>query len=333
MKAEKLGRAARAQLGEIADACYSKTGSELDWLSGVAQTVGATLDQGQGVAAWTFRLDTLTPVDTCAADAAITRVLQQTSAEAPPEQAWRFLLGRRVSSASERLGLKQGLGAAFRTFREHGLEDFSALTVYDASGVGVAVASPVPHVFKTARSLANRLERIGAHLLTGFRLRRGLPEVDAVFSPDGKLLDASADARSRDNAERLRGAVRAFDRACSRLVPDADEALEAWQALVSGRWSIAQSSESDGRRYLIATRNAPKAIPRAALSPLESQALILRAQGLSFKIVAYELGLSETTACQLVQRGKRKLGVRSEAEIGDWLRLTMTANAGCQTPP
>jgi len=321
MTTAKAGnRLSRVRLAEIADACYSQTGSEVDWLSGVAKIVGPIIDQGEGVAAWTFRLDTLTPIDSCVANAEITGVLQHTTEEASVDESWRFLLGRRASSASERLGMKQGFGSVFRTFREHRLEDFSALTVYDASGVGVALAAPSRNVFTTPRSLANRLESIGAHLLTGFRLRRGLPSVDAVFAPDGKLLDAVGAARSRENAERLRMAVKAFDWACSKRASNSDDALQAWQALVTGRWSIVQSFESDGRRYLLAKRNAPKAIRRASLSQLESQALILRAQGLSYKIVAYELGISSTAACQLVQTGKRKLGIRSEAEIVDMIR-------------
>ena len=152
---------------------------------------------------------------------------------------------------------------------------------------------------------------------------RELPPVDAVLAPAVKLLDAAGEGRSRENAEQLRMAVEAFDRAHSTCSADSDDALQAWQALVSGRWSIVQSFESDGRRYLLAKRNAPKAIRRASLSRLESQALILRAQGLSYKIVACELGISCTAACQLVQTGKRKLGIRSEAEIADTMRHAM----------
>jgi len=334
-RASDKSRPWRSSLARIADACYASVGTEHEWLEGIVNAVGPIMDLGLSVAAWTFRLEQFTPVETvAAANLEVIRVLQQTSAESPPDEAWRFLLGRRAKSASERLHLKRGLAShpAFESIRQHQLEDFSALTVYDVSGVGVALAAPSRQVFHTSRLLGNRLERIGAHLLAGFRLRRGLTPVDAVLAPDGRLLDATGDARTRENGERLQQAVKAFDRACSRRPSDPDEALRGWQALVSGRWSIVQSFESDGRRYLLARRNAPGSIERAALSHLEAHALILRAQGLSFKMVAYELGVSNSVVYQLVQSGKKKLGINNEAELPAMMRSTLLRGTGKPKP-
>jgi DNA-binding NarL/FixJ family response regulator len=154
-------------------------------------------------------------------------------------------------------------------------------------------------------------------VLAGFRLRRALAQVDdAVLAPDGQLLHAEHEARAPRHQQALRDAVKAFDRARSRERRiDPDTALEAWRALVSGRWSLVESFESDGRRYLVARRNPPGAMAGQALSRLEAHALVLRAQGASYKLAAYELDISTATAHRMVQSGMRKLGVSHESEL------------------
>jgi DNA-binding CsgD family transcriptional regulator len=93
------------------------------------------------------------------------------------------------------------------------------------------------------------------------------------------------------------------------------DALEAWRALVSGRWSLVESFESDGRRYLLARENPPDKVREAALSALEARVLLLRAGGASYKWMAYELEISTAATHRLVQSGLRKLGIRNEHEL------------------
>lgn len=147
-------------------------------------------------------------------------------------------------------------------------------------------------------------------------LRRALAQVDTALEHDDRLLQAESEARAPRHQQALRAAVKAFDRMRGReRCIDPDTAVEAWRALASGRWSLIERFESDGRRYLVARCNPPGAVSGQALSRLEAHAMVLRAQGASYKLAAYELDISPATAHRLVQAGMRKLGMNLESEL------------------
>jgi DNA-binding CsgD family transcriptional regulator len=114
----------------------------------------------------------------------------------------------------------------------------------------------------------------------------------------------------------VKGVTLGFEHALSALNRAEDhDAREAWRALVSGRWSLVESFESDGRRYLLARENPPDKVRDAALTALEMHALLLRAGGASYKWMAYELEISTAATHRLVQSGLKKLGIRNEHEL------------------
>ena len=311
----------RVDLATLAAVCYGLTDDESIWLTDLSQLLGAWLDRGFGVAAWAFQAGAYGPsiLPPVGVTLEIGQAMQAAAAATPGEIARQFFFGPRTGSASERTGFAGGLQDQpwFERLRDLGARDIGALTLLDCSGAGVAFAGTSPQVVRTTGQLRGRLERIGAHILAGFRLRRRLGEIDAVLASDGRLLDAQEEACAPEQREALRAAVKAFDRAGSTRVSDAsDEALASWRGLVSGRWSLVQSFESDGRRYLVARRNPPGDGPHPGVSALEAHALLLRAQGASLKLIAYELGLSLSAAHGLVRRGCAKLGVGNEAELG-----------------
>jgi hypothetical protein len=87
--------------------------------------------------------------------------------------------------------------------------------------------------------------------------------VDAVLTPTGKLEHAESAAHAY--ADSLRHAAVSIDRARWKMRRrDPDGALEAWRSLVEGEWSLVEIFESDGRRFMVARRNAPDA-PHAPL--------------------------------------------------------------------
>jgi DNA-binding NarL/FixJ family response regulator len=113
----------------------------------------------------------------------------------------------------------------------------------------------------------------------------------------------------------LRRAARAIDRARTKSRSDEDAALDAWQGLVAGRWSLVDRFDSDGRRYLVARRNDPDVPDPRALTRRERQVLAYAALGHPLKLVAYSLGLSVSTIALHRARAMRKLGLRSQAEV------------------
>jgi DNA-binding CsgD family transcriptional regulator len=121
--------------------------------------------------------------------------------------------------------------------------------------------------------------------------------------------------------EVLRAAARAIDGARLRMRrEDPDGAFDLWKALVAGRWSLVDSFESDGRRYLLARRNDPRAPARAPLTEREAQVAVHAALGHSNKRIGYEVGLSTSTVGAHLAAAQRKLGVRSRLELVEVVR-------------
>ena len=140
---------------------------------------------------------------------------------------------------------------------------------------------------------------------------------DAILRPDGRVEQASENAKTPAARMSLRDAALAIeDRARSSLRrKDPDEAPSLWRALVSGRWSLVDRFDSDGRRYLVAGRNDPRARALGALTPREQQVTAYLALGHSNKRIAYKLGLSESTVSEVGRRSLAKLGISSRADL------------------
>jgi len=67
-------------------------------------------------------------------------------------------------------------------------------------------------------------------------------------------------ARAADRTQRLAGAETAKE-----------AALDAWSALVDGRWSVVDHFESDGRRFLVARCHDAAGLSRPRLTRREQQ--------------------------------------------------------------
>lgn len=114
----------------------------------------------------------------------------------------------------------------------------------------------------------------------------------------------------------LAHAVVAINRARGQLrAEDPTAAIEAWKALVAGRWSLVDHVDSDGKRFLVARKNDPDHAGPTGLSRRERQILAARARGFSLKLIAYDLGLSIAGVSRGLQSGMTKLGVRHEGEL------------------
>jgi DNA-binding NarL/FixJ family response regulator len=213
---------------------------------------------------------------------------------------------------------------------EHDFVDAAVVQVADPTGQGFVFAAPVRHPWKAPRQDNARWSKVAAHLAAAYRLQRHAslhPAADpdeldqAVLAPNGKIEHALGAAQSAHSQNWLRRAALAMDRARTGLrVENTDEALSVWQGLVAGRWSLVDRFDGDGRRYLVARKNDPKVMGPAALSVREQQVVCYMALGHSNKLIAYELGLSESNVSESAKRARVKLGVRSRAELIQLLR-------------
>jgi DNA-binding NarL/FixJ family response regulator len=201
-------------------------------------------------------------------------------------------------------------------------DDIFGVHAANPDGTGAYLGFPLPRMHRLGKNIDARWSLIAAHLAAGLRLQRtarriALDNAEAVLSPDGsKLLSASAAVEPAREAlrrhalriDRARGALR-------RRSPDL--ALDAWQALIEGRWSLVDYFDSDGKRFLLAMPNAPTTLDPRALSDEERPVLHYIAMGHSNKLIAYELGIPIGTVASRSAVILRKLGVASRVEIID----------------
>ena len=115
--------------------------------------------------------------------------------------------------------------------------------------------------------------------------------------------------------EGLRRAVSELER--TRTDSGAAPTVAEWTGLVAARWTLVEQFESDGQRYLLARRNEPATNGIAALTSREREVASYAVLGHSSKLIAYELGLADSTVRVLLHRACRKLGVETPARLAD----------------
>jgi DNA-binding CsgD family transcriptional regulator len=215
-------------------------------------------------------------------------------------------------------------------------KDLLAITAVDPSGVGLSLSILLPEVTTLTGKDREIWTMIGAHLVSGFRLRRYLEQArdaltkntplpnnaEAVLDPKKfEITDAVGPAADNTTGEFIREAARLIDKARGRLRrEDPDEALEIWRALVEGRWSMVDWFDSDGRRFVLAHPNPPNLKDPRGLSERERQVATYAALGESNKLVSYRLGISQPKVSTTLKSAMHKLGVQSRPQLVEKLR-------------
>lgn len=203
------------------------------------------------------------------------------------------------------------------------------IAALDATGRGCAFIVNLPEASTgpVPEAVSAFWGQIAGHIAGGHRLLRereaktGVSPFDtaeAVLDPSGHLHHATGPARGAAARESIRHAALSIDRArlAARQTPlDRRETLEAWQAMTSGRWTVVDQFDTDGRRYFLARPNAPAVAEDALLTTRERQVVSHAALGHTNKTIAYELGLTPGTVATHLAAASRKLGVRSRVEL------------------
>jgi DNA-binding CsgD family transcriptional regulator len=251
---------------------------------------------------------------------------------ARPDLVLRAYRGRAFDTMSSHVGRATFRGAREyqEIFASHGDRDVLGLLARDGGAWGVCLAAGVAKVRSVTRAESAPWERIAAHVHAALRLRfrlHGVPAVhpspqavdlslgiDAVVSPSGRVEHAEHQAQGSLHA--LRQAAISIDRARARMRrEDPEGALDAWRSLVEGEWSLIETFESDGRRFMVARRNAPDAPRAPLLSRRERQVLGFYGRAHGVKLIAYEMGLSAASVSRALRSAKEKLGIASPAQV------------------
>lgn len=308
---------------EVIAAAYRVEQSPDVWLRTVVEAAEPLLDRGSGVIGYFIDLsDGVRAWQPCSTDASldVDAFWAAYARAVPPEEIKEI---HTHAPAAWSAAFPERASAAKRWSEENAMHALG-VSCLDVSLRGATLSAfdrgdrPPPS--------AAELERwalVSAHIATGARLVQRLDAagIEAIVSPSGKILHVEGDARSKAARESLRHAARQMDRARTHRQRrrDQDEAIGAWKALVSGRWSLVDSFESDGRRFVLARRNeaTPRAMP---LTLRERQVVAAAALGHSNKLIAYELGLGASTISTLLARARHKLGLTTRGDLIRWAR-------------
>ncbi len=339
--AARGGGVSKADLVAVVEAAYRLDDDGDAWLADIVGTARPVLDRGHGV--YAFEFDASEPsklgIGRFASSLGSTvspRLVARWHTLLDHQAIWRIYRGprRSVATIGERLERKGdddvsvANDAIMAMCRKVGVADQLTVRATDPSHHGLAMCSPLRAPSDVGRFDQALWQRIATHVVAGYRLRRALSAhgedelaahalrtSDAVLDPDGHCRYAQGDARARTNREKLRRLARAIDRARSRDRSDPEEALRLWEGLCAGTWSLVECFDTDGRRLVVARRNAPDSADPRGLSPRERQVASLAALGQRNKEIAYWLGLSISTVGAYLRSAMQKLGLRSRAAL------------------
>jgi DNA-binding CsgD family transcriptional regulator len=175
------------------------------------------------------------------------------------------------------------------------------------------------------RAYLHELARFIAH---GYRVQYVMQaaqlrahEIMAVSSPDGRLLHADPSLQTADSLARFAHQVRALERLGIRSVrAGVNEGERLWSELLAGGYIIIESSESDGRRRILAVRSQRRSPEH--LTPQQRRVVELVAQGYSNKRVGAELGLESNTVGVHLRSALHRLGCPSRQALVLWWNTT-----------
>jgi len=321
---------------DVVEAAYEFERNDADWLRNLAGILRPLVDGGRGLAAYTFDFTSATPVPehplligmepidwasvlrmgrVSARFAEMTRVMH-----VHPEPFGALLDEARRAGLGDLRDDPEG-AEFFRT----GIGDVVSLRTIEPGGKGVIFAGIHSEQHRVDRRSVRLWSRVAAHVAAARRLRSvaALPDDDAeaVLNPSGRIDDARGEGATPSAREALRAAVLRQERARGReRRTDPARATEAWTALVSGRWSLVDRFERGGRRFIVAHRNTHALPDPRSLTERERTVAHLAALGKSNKLIAYEVGLGESTVATHLATAMRKLGVKSRIDLVQLLR-------------
>jgi DNA-binding CsgD family transcriptional regulator len=213
-------------------------------------------------------------------------------------------------SREEFVRLQSDFGVPFTRFE---IDEACAIQGRSSPTSGVLVTSFRADNARLSAARRGYLRRAAAHLRAGARIRAHRPAIEAILDPAGRVVHAEGVAKGRSARGALSAGAKAIERARTKRTLDR---FEAWHALWDGRWTLVDSFDRGGKRWLVArANNGHDPIPSVKLNPRERDVVAGAAAGRTLKLIAYELGLPIGTVASILSRAMGKLRVGSRAEL------------------
>jgi DNA-binding NarL/FixJ family response regulator len=212
--------------------------------------------------------------------------------------------------------LARGMNAEVRKALRIANESFDAV---DALGL---VVQPKPGVVAVLFHIANQLielapqqkrllTQVALHFEVAWRLRLNPDTVHGEILPDGRIADLEA---GQVDTACLSTRVRAIERVRTRRHRNELDAIDLWTALVDGRFSLVERSQGGRRSYWL-IENPSERVPLRAPTPGEVEVIAQAARGLSARLIAYSLGISESTVSSRLANAASEVGTGTRTEL------------------
>ncbi len=308
----------------ILEAAYALDQADDAWLGGMLGAASSCLDEGMGMVAFLYD----------ASDAETLRVRQMASAGvSPPRLQAYFRVSEELAAIPGFLartyrsllcGTMSELEKVEYDWREAalacGVGDTLAVNGLDPSGQGCLLGVFLPQETTLRPPRRQLLGYIATHLANAHRLRERMrasaPSPVAELEGSGEAFEPAAggDERVTGPLARAAGAI-ASARGPQRFA-EGGAAVAGWQGLVQRRFTLVDAPEPARRhRRMLAFENPPQIAGFAALTDREREVAAFLTQGHSTKVIAYELGISDSTVRVLLRRVRHKLGVDTRADL------------------
>jgi DNA-binding CsgD family transcriptional regulator len=330
----------------LVEACYDLGASEQAWLRAIARATGDLVQRSQhGVIAYHVELaaDGMrieSPVqaggdfDVAGRLGKLAALLERTrSGEASLVDTIIAKVYQRVVQGGLRAPVDRLMMSEFDklgpdwmyTLGVPGVRDHFTLINHHIDGLGATfVVAGLSQRVELRPAERQMFQMLGAHIKAGLRLRRQLggaahgvhaPEGGAVLDASSRVVHAEGDAREATAQDELHQSAQRID--CARTAHAGRDAaaLEVWQGLVQGRWSLVERFDADGKRFMLAYCNPESITDPRGLTRKESRVTGLAVRGYANKLIAYHLGISEGTVSTHLHNAMRKLGIASRVEL------------------
>lgn len=205
-----------------------------------------------------------------------------------------------------------------------------------AGDTSLAIGAPAPFTISLSPRDRWLLTQVALHLETGLQ-QRLLPGSEvARLGQDGRFLDLRESSVTSQLRQDVSQHVSLVERGRSKRRRAEWEAVDAWTALVAGRWALVERDERGiGRHY--ALFEASRGQPLRALSTLEARVAELSARGLPGKSVAYALGVAPATVSKHLATAAIKLGLPNRTRVaqlvGSLLGVAPALDAAARLTP
>lgn len=200
----------------------------------------------------------------------------------------------------------------------------------------LALGAPSPSTINLSPRDRWLLTQVALHLETGLR-QRLLPGAEvARLAHNGKFLDLREPTVTSQLRQGVSRHVTSVERGRSKRRRSEWEAVDAWTALVAGRWVLVEREERGiGRHYAIFESGRGQTL--RALSALEARVAELSARGLPGKSVAYALGIAPATVSKHLATAAIKLGLPNRTRVAQLVGALLGVapdldTAACLTP-